>query len=268
MPLEDLTGPDKYFDAFNTSWPTDNDPRPEGDDHIRGIKNVLVNTFGGLTAAFVDLAHKWTQTQTFEGQADFDGDAQFKGVATFDKKLATHYPIWPPAIIVPGMYSGNPNFSYFRAVQLRGNSISSAAGNGTELASDALEGLYKQLWSAVSDEYCPVEGGRGASADEDWDADKAMTLPDYRGRAIIGSGSGAGLTVRVRGDTGGEERVTLTEDEMPSHQHGLNFVGAYGGGGAGAISGAGSNTGTSSTGGGASHENMSPWGVASWLITY
>ena len=52
MPLEDLTGSDKYLDALNKDWPTDDDERPEGDNHIRGIKNVLLNTFGALAAPF------------------------------------------------------------------------------------------------------------------------------------------------------------------------------------------------------------------------
>lgn len=54
MPLEDLEGPDKFLNALNRSWPLDDDPRPEGDNHVRGIKNVIVNTFGPLSG-FVDV---------------------------------------------------------------------------------------------------------------------------------------------------------------------------------------------------------------------
>ncbi len=55
MPLEDLEGPDKYLNALNRSWPLDDDPRPEGDNHIRGFKNVILNTFGALSAPFEAL---------------------------------------------------------------------------------------------------------------------------------------------------------------------------------------------------------------------
>ena len=40
------------------------------------------------------------------------------------------------------------------------------------------------------------------------------TLPDLRGRFILGSGNG-----RDPGDVGGEETHTLTVDEMPAHTH-------------------------------------------------
>jgi len=51
MALEDLTGTNRFIDAFNVSWPTDSDFVDEGDDHVRGIKNVLKNTFPNFAAA-------------------------------------------------------------------------------------------------------------------------------------------------------------------------------------------------------------------------
>src|SRR5262245_36010749 len=49
MALEDLTGPSKYLAALVRTNPTADDFGDEGDDHIRGLKNVLLNTFGALT---------------------------------------------------------------------------------------------------------------------------------------------------------------------------------------------------------------------------
>ena len=46
-----------------------------------------------------------------------------------------------------------------------------------------------------------------------------FSLPDLRGRVPIHLGSGAGLTPRSRGQTGGAETVTLTATEMPIHGH-------------------------------------------------
>jgi microcystin-dependent protein len=53
------------------------------------------------------------------------------------------------------------------------------------------------------------------------------SLPDLRGRAIIGAGTGTGLTDRPLGSTGGEETHTLTVDEIPSHNHALNTLSHY-----------------------------------------
>lgn len=50
MALEDLTGPNKFITALVNTNPLSADDRREGDDHIRGIKNVLHNTFPNLDA--------------------------------------------------------------------------------------------------------------------------------------------------------------------------------------------------------------------------
>ena len=50
MALEDLTGT-KYIDDLNSSNPAAGDNVSEGDDHIRGIKNVLKTTFPNVTGA-------------------------------------------------------------------------------------------------------------------------------------------------------------------------------------------------------------------------
>ncbi|ANV88511.1 tail fiber protein [Picosynechococcus sp. PCC 7117] len=49
-----------------------------------------------------------------------------------------------------------------------------------------------------------------------------FAVPDKRGRTGIGAGQGAGLSNRTLGQVLGEERVTLSISEMPSHSHGLN----------------------------------------------
>jgi hypothetical protein len=55
MALENLVGTDKYLGALVISNPVATDDRREGDDHIRGIKNTLKNTFPSLNAAWTGL---------------------------------------------------------------------------------------------------------------------------------------------------------------------------------------------------------------------
>ena len=54
MALEDLVGPDKFISNLVNSNPTGTDVKAEGDDHIRGVKNTLVNTFPSCTAAMIE----------------------------------------------------------------------------------------------------------------------------------------------------------------------------------------------------------------------
>ena len=92
--------------------------------------------------------------------------------------------------------------------------------------------------------------------------------PDLRDRFVLGWGS------RSIGDVGGEERHTLTVDEMPSHAHdagSLTARGATGGGGgleaSGAVPTSVSVTGnTGSTGGDGSHNNMPPYYVLAFIM--
>jgi microcystin-dependent protein len=49
-----------------------------------------------------------------------------------------------------------------------------------------------------------------------------FNLPDLRSRVIIGAGQGNGLSSYVLGQEGGTEAVTLTVNQIPSHNHALN----------------------------------------------
>lgn len=53
-------------------------------------------------------------------------------------------------------------------------------------------------------------GGNGQST---------FALPNIQGRAVMHPDQGPGLSLRVLGETGGSETVTLLESEMPSHAH-------------------------------------------------
>jgi microcystin-dependent protein len=49
-----------------------------------------------------------------------------------------------------------------------------------------------------------------------------FALPDLRGRVPIAFGNGPGLTPYVQGEVGGAESVTLLQQQMPAHTHGVN----------------------------------------------
>lgn len=51
------------------------------------------------------------------------------------------------------------------------------------------------------------------------DGQNTFALPDLRGRLPMHMGTGAGLTSRVIGESGGVETVTLTTSQIPVHSH-------------------------------------------------
>ncbi len=101
---------------------------------------------------------------------------------------------------------------------LNGDTLGSDASAATQ-RSDSYESLFTLIWNSVANAQAPVVGGRGVSAVADWAAGKSITLPDARGRSIIGSGTGASLTARTHADFGGEEAHLLTGPESGVQDH-------------------------------------------------
>lgn len=95
------------------------------------------------------------------------------------------------------------------------------------------------------------------------DADH-FVVPDFRGRAAIGIGTGAGLTARAMKASIGAETHALSIPEMPAHTHDISTNNS-GSGAPNGVSGTqnASNTQTASAkaltrGSGAAHNNMPP----------
>ena len=51
------------------------------------------------------------------------------------------------------------------------------------------------------------------------DGRTTFALPDLRGRVVVSSGEGPGLSPYQVGEMGGAESVSLTESQMPAHNH-------------------------------------------------
>lgn len=106
------------------------------------------------------------------------------------------------------------------------------------------------------------------------DGSTTFALPDFRGRAPIGAGTGSGLTARTLAGTVGAETHTLTaaESGLPSHTHTIGGADtpnyAWGtnplkGTGSGASTDTGS---TGGTGASSAHNNMQPSLVVNFII--
>ncbi|WFR98723.1 phage tail protein [Rhizobium tumorigenes] len=109
-------------------------------------------------------------------------------------------------------------------VQLNAKTIGSAISGASERANADTQPLFEYLWN--NDQDLVIVGGRGSYAATDWAANKQLTLPDGRGRTLIGldtmgnSPAGAMGGAIFLGWNGGEEKHTLIVSEMPSHSHG------------------------------------------------
>jgi hypothetical protein len=111
-------------------------------------------------------------------------------------------------------------------VRANGRTIGSATSGATERANLDCQALFEYLWGA--DANLTVSGGRGISAAADWSANKTITLPDWRGRAIAGlddMGNAAagrltatyfGTAATVLGASGGSQSHTLAASEIPT----------------------------------------------------
>jgi len=119
-------------------------------------------------------------------------------------------------------------------VRDNGRTLGSATSGATERANADCQNLFTFLWNTYGNNFCPVVGGRGASAAADWGVNKQITLPDKRGSSAFGlddmgnTAAGrlasapivtAGGSVVLPGTVLGENTHTLLATEMPVHSH-------------------------------------------------
>ena len=123
------------------------------------------------------------------------------------------------------------------AVRCNGRSIGSGSSAGTERADADTSNLFIYLWNNCVNAVAPVSGGRGATAAEDFAANKTIGIPDLRGAAPFGlptmGNSNNGLLASAPvvvgsainpGSILGANTHTLLEAELASHLHGVSIT--------------------------------------------
>jgi len=217
----------------NARWPqvffddvTDIDPVTPG-VQVRQYYRVRVTDAGGALIYdddSVPIIGQGTGEGGGPAPVPVDQNALFK---TGDVKL--WFAAAPPATVPAGW------------VRMNGGAIGAAGCPGAgERAHADTERLYVFLWNNHNDIICPVAGGRHGTALEDFNAPRALTLPDMRGRApfgidVMGNSSSGRIAPayvdtaiaskeNIVGAAGGDDAIALTTDQIPAHSHGATGV--------------------------------------------
>jgi hypothetical protein len=115
-------------------------------------------------------------------------------------------------------------------VRCNARTIGSASSGATELADLSAQALFTHLWTKDPN-LVVTPSGRGLNAAADWAANKQITLPDWRGRALAAlddmgntaagrltsAAAGFGTSATVLGAAGGGQSVTLTTPNFPPY---------------------------------------------------
>ena len=182
-------------------------------------------------------------------------------------------------------------------VRCNGLTVGNATSGATERANADTQALFVYLYN--TDPNLTVSGGRTGNALNDYNANKQINVPDWRGRALAAlddmgnSAAGRltatyfGTTATVLGAAGGAESQILTAPQIPPHTHPITDVqhnhGApitntggsaqFGPGGGGGLGTATTNfafTGITTTnnnvGGGGAHANVQPTLLTTFYI--
>ena len=154
MALEDLTGT-KYIDDLNSSNPAAGDNVSEGDDHIRGIKNVLKTTFPNVTGAvnptdtelnYVDGVTSAIQTQMDTkaplASPTFTGTVAIPNVANLETAVVAN-----TAKVTNATHTGDVTGATALTIAAGAVDIAMMSATGTASSSTFLRG--DNAWTAV-----------------------------------------------------------------------------------------------------------------------
>ena len=134
-------------------------------------------------------------------------------------------------------------------VKLNAQTIGSASSGASQRANADTQNLFVYLWNNYTNAKCPVSGGRGTSGLADFQANKTMGLPDWRGIGPVGlddmgnTAKGVLAAINFPGSSdgpttpcgyGGEANYTLIVSEAPSLTYTVDDPGHVHGAGPGA----------------------------------
>lgn len=102
--------------------------------------------------------------------------------------------------------------------------VGSVSSLGT-VAGIQYQALFEHLWNSYANGVCAVSSGRGLSARADWNANKTITVPNLKGKAIFGRSNMAGsaevLTIfdaTTVGNTGGADQFEMARNQLPDEE--------------------------------------------------
>jgi len=213
-----------------------------GDSPAAQDFNALFNvTTYQLAYLFQQGVAEWNTSTEYHlnSMCQVDGVVYISNANTNQGNLVTDETWWRP-------YSSEPVASgkdYWGSVLPRGwlwadgKTIGNASSNATGRANADTFSLFSVLWSAGTDATLPIftSAGapttRGSTAASDFASNRALSLPDKRGRVSVASDNLGGTAAsRVTsttmtpngttvGSVGGTQTHTLTEAQMPAHTH-------------------------------------------------
>lgn len=251
--------------------------------NICGDKTILLGCELNAAATSRAEGYIFLRTQDYpEGEVlRWTGGAVGGGmhVETVDVSVTADGYQYPKAytrrMLVPGMGRENYSWDGFAELSTNRELARRLAGLEEELSRTVGEpiGTIKMWPSATPPEnYLLCDGG--AIPNEDgYSSLRAIVgnnTPDLRGRFIVGYNS-ADTDYDAIGKTDGLKKVTLTEDEIPSHTHDIKVSTEAGKELSGSkehyyVQGSGGVLTSTSTGGGHSHENRPPYYVLAYII--
>jgi hypothetical protein len=107
-------------------------------------------------------------------------------------------------------------------VRCNGRTIGSGSSGASERANGDTEALFEYFWNNFADSLCAVGGGRGASAEADFNAAKAIATLDMRSKGIFGLDTMGNSAASVTGgsstaaDAIGASTYTVAQANLPN----------------------------------------------------
>jgi len=242
------------YDAATTYY-TNSIVKKAGTYEIYG--SLINNNVGNALPAAVsdsnweflqDLSASYAQaTETVAGIAEIATAAEVKA-GTDDMRIVTPLKLKPHSFTTGDEKVSRLSVSQPGWVLEDGKTIGNASSNATSRANVDTLDLFTALWNEADYAYTGTTANellgqlqvkdsagnnvaRGASAAADWAANRAIAVPDMRGRASFGvdnmggtpagrlTGQPGGIDGTKLGGAGGAEVVQLTTAQIPGHTH-------------------------------------------------